>query len=273
MHRTLSGLLLSGALLSNGALAQGVTIGGTPADGEVTGIMAMFTGDLFDNFRHMERFVPTAEVAPSTDPWDLGESADSLSFTGDFLGEPIGLEEFIQRSNTSAFLVFKDDKLIYERYAHGDSKDSLHVSFSVAKSFVATLVGIALAEGKIDSLEDPIRKYLPELTSPTFENVTVEQVLQMSSGVRFNETYTDPSSDINKMTLAVQEISYLEYINGLGRDHPPGTFNHYASINTQLLGILLVKVTGQSLTEYTQQKLWQPMGMEQRGLWTLDEQG
>lgn len=269
-------LLLAPALLTGAcslAHAQGVTIGGTPAEGEATGMTAMFAGDRFENFRNMDRFMPTSTISPSPEPWDLGENADSVSFTGTFMGKPTSLQAFIDLSDTSALLVIKDGRIIHETYAHGDSRESLHTSFSVAKSFTSALLGIALAEGKIKSLDDPIRDYLPELTSQTFDGVTVKHVLQMSSGVRFNETYTDPESDINRMTTLVPPMTYLEYINTLGREHAPGTFNHYASINTQLLGILLVRVTGESLTAYMQSRLWHPLGMEQRGLWVLDEQG
>lgn len=253
--------------------AAGVTIGGTETEGEASGLTAMFAGDRFENFRHMERFVPTSVMPASTDPWKLGESRDSLTYSADFLGEDTSLEDFIELSDTSALLVIKDGEIIYEQYRHGDSRDSLHTSFSVAKSFTSALLGIALAEGKLDSLDDPLRKYLPELDSPTFDGVTVKHVLQMSSGVQFDETYSDPNSDINRMTTLVPPMTYLEYINTLGREHEPGTFNHYASINTQLLGILLVRVTGESLTEYMSSRLWQPLGMEQKGLWTLDSQG
>ena len=255
------------------ANAQGVTIGGTPAEGEAEGVTALFAGDLFENFRHMERFVPTSEMPASPDPWDLGPSADSLAFRGSFLGTDLPLEEFIALSDTSAFLVLKDGDVIYEAYDRGDSRESLHTSFSMAKSFTSAAVGIALGEGKIESLDDPIRKYLPELTSSTFDGVTVKHVLQMSSGVRFDENYRDPKSDINQMVGKVPPMTYLEYINTLERDHEPGSFNHYASINTQLLGVLLVRVTGESLTDYMTQKLWHPLGMEQKGLWTLDPQG
>ena len=166
-----------------------------------------------------------------------------------------------------------DGRVVFERYAHGDSRESLHTSFSVAKSFTSAVVGTALDEGRIGSLDDPIRTYLPELGSPTFDGVTVEHVLQMSSGVRFDERYTAPESDINRMVGQVPPMTYLEYIDTLGREHPPGTFNHYASINTQLLGILVIRVTGESLTEYMQRVLWHPLGMESRGLWTLDHEG
>jgi len=254
------------------AQAQGVTIGGTPTEGEASGFMGLFAGDLFDNFRHVERFVPTSEMKPSPKPWDLGKNQNSLSFSAEFFGAETDLDAFIKLSNTSALLVIQHGKVIYEHYAHGDSADSLHVSFSMAKSFTSALLGIALREGHIKSLDDPIRQYLPQLTSDTFTGVTIKHVLQMSSGVRFTEVYTDPEADINKMTSLVPPMSYLEYINTLGREHEPGTFNHYASINTQLLGILLISVTGESLTDYMTSRLWHPLGMEHSGLWTLDEQ-
>jgi CubicO group peptidase (beta-lactamase class C family) len=267
--------LAVGVGLASIAFAGAVTIGGTPGDGEgdADGLTAMFAGDRFENFRHMDRFVPTSEMSPSSDPWDLGPNRDAIRFSGPFRGEPTSLEEFIALSKTSAFLVIKDGVVLYERYAHGDSRESLHTSFSVAKSFTSALVGIALAEGRIDDLDDPIRRYLPELTSATFDGVTVRHVLQMSSGVRFDEDYRDPASDINRMVGMVPPMTYLEYINTLGRDHAPGTFNHYASINTQLLGLLLVRVTGESLTDYMTRRLWHPLGMEQKGLWTLDATG
>ena len=271
IFRLAAGLLA--AVISSACLAQGVTIGGTDAEGNANGFTALFAGDRFENFRHMERFVPTSKMPPSSAPWDLGKNANTLKYSGDFRGKVTSLEDFIALSDTSAFLVIKDGKILFEDYRHGDSRESLHTSFSVAKSFTSALLGIALAEGKIDSLDDPVRKYLPELTSATFDGVTIKHVLQMSSGVQFNETYTDPNSDINLMTTKVPPMTYVEYINTLGRAHEPGTFNHYASINTQLLGILLVRVAGETLTEYMNDRLWQPLGMEQPGLWVLDEQG
>ncbi len=260
---------------ATGAIAAGVTIGGTPGDGdgEAEGLTAMFAGDRFENFRNMDRFVPTSTMTASPRPWDLGKNQDTLRYEGDFHGQSTSLEDFIALSDTSAFLVVKDGVVIYERYAHGDSRESLHTSFSVAKSFTSALLGIARGEGKIESLDDPIRKYLPELTSATFDGVTIKHVLQMSSGVQFDENYSDPKSDINRMVDAVPPMTYLEYINTLGRARAPGTFNHYASINTQLLGILLVRVAGESLTEYMTRALWHPLGMEQKGLWTLDPNG
>ncbi|MFK7975846.1 MAG: serine hydrolase domain-containing protein [Halioglobus sp.] len=256
------------------SIAAGVTIGGTASsETDESGLFAMFAGDRFENFRNMQRFVPTSTMHAAKSPQDMGKNTNSLTFSGEFLGKQTSLDAFVEFSNTSALLVIKSGEIVYERYAHGDASDSLHTSFSVAKSFVSALIGIAIAEGHIDSVDDPIRKYLPALTSKTFDGVTIAHVLTMSSGTQFNETYTDPDSDINRMGVMTQTMSYLEYINTLERAHAPGTYNHYASINTQLLGILLVTVTGQSLTDYMQAKLWTPMGMEHDGLWVLDEQG
>ncbi|MEM9256382.1 MAG: serine hydrolase [Pseudomonadota bacterium] len=259
--------------LSTAALAQNVTIAGTEAGDSPTGFTAMFSGDRYENFRHMGRFVSTSTMPAAPQPWDLGPNRDSLTFTGEFLGEPKTLKEFIELSNTSSFLVLKDGEVVYEHYAHGDTRDSLHISFSVAKSFTSALVGIALGEGKIKSLDDPIRGYLPELTSDTFDDVTIKQVLQMSSGMRFTEVYTDPESDINRMSAKVPPMTYLEYVNTLPREHSPGTFNHYASINTQLLGILLVRVTGESVTNYMTSRLWHPLGMKNQGHWIMAPDG
>jgi hypothetical protein len=255
--------------------AQGVTIGGTASgsDTEKDSSTAMFTGNRFENFRNMAKFVPTSVMAASPEPWDLGPSSDSLHYTGDFHGAATSLDEFVALSDTSALLVIQDGVVVYEKYAHGDSAESLHTSFSVAKSFVSALIGISLSEGKIKSLDDPVRNYLPELTSETFDGVTIRHVLQMSSGMRFNENYMDPEADINAMIELVPPMTYLEYINTLGREREPGTFNHYVSMNTQLLGMLLIRVSGESLTDYMVRKLWHPLGMEQNGLWTLDSEG
>lgn len=257
--------------------AQGVTIGGTASNANQedaeSGLFAMFAGNRFKNFRTMERFVPTSTMHAAKAPQQLGENTNTLEFSTNFLGTPKNVDEFVDFSNTSALLVIKSGKIVYERYAHGDSSSSLHTSFSVAKSFVSALIGIAISQGHIDSVNDPIRKYLPSLTSKTFDDVTIAHVLTMSSGTQFDETYTDPNSDINRMGIMTQKMSYLEYINTLKRAHLPGTYNHYASINTQLLGILLVTVTGESLTDYMQTNLWTPLGMEHDGLWVLDEQG
>ncbi len=260
------------SLIAGSAAAQ-VTIGGTASDAEPTGIMSMFAGDRFENFRHIERFVPVAEIPANANPRPIPLALRDLQFTGMILDQPTDLEAFLARTSTSAFIVLKDGVLIYERYREGDTATSKHISFSMAKSFVSAMIGIALAEGHIRSVQDPIRKYLPELTSQTFDGVTIAHVLEMASGVKFDERYTDPDSDINQMGPIADKVGYLAYINTLDREHEPGTYNHYASINTQLLGILLGRVTGQSLTDYTIKKLWRPIGMEHDGQWVLDGQG
>lgn len=253
-----------------GTIAGGESDTGLDPGAEET--LSMFKGDLFDNFRNFRRYGKTSVIEKGK-AIAIPSAERQLIFSADLMGEPTELDAFLEKSNTSAFLVLKDGVMIYERYFHGDSVESRHMSFSVAKSFVSALVGAALADGYIKSIDEPIQKYLPELDSTTFDGVTIKHVLQMSSGIRFNEDYTDPNSDINKMVGAVQKMSYLDYINTLEREHPPGTYNHYASVNPQLLGILLIRVTGESLTEYTAEKLWKPLGMEETGYWRIDDQG
>lgn len=257
------------AMTGNSATIAG---GHSSSDSAAEKTLSMFSGDLFDNFRSFQRYGKTS-VVPIGIVKPLPSAQKPLSFSADLIGKSTDLESFLKVSNTSSFLILKDGKIIYERYLHGDSVESVHMSFSMAKSFVSAMVGVAVEEGDIASIDDPVKKYLPELTSATFNGVTIKHILQMASGVAFNEDYTDANSDINKMVAAVQTMSYLDYINTLGRAHEPGSYNHYASINPQLLGILLIRATGMSLTAYTAEKIWKPLGMEHIGMWRLDNEG
>jgi CubicO group peptidase (beta-lactamase class C family) len=257
------------AMTGNSATIAG---GHSSSDSTAEKTLSMFTGDLFDNFRSSQRYGKTS-VVPIGTVKPLPSAQKPLSFSADLIGKSTDLESFLKVSNTSSFLILKDGNIIYERYLHGDSVESVHMSFSIAKSFVSAMVGVAVEEGDIASIDDPIKKYLPELTSATFNGVTIKHILQMASGVAFNEDYTDANSDINKMVAAVQTMSFLDYINTLGRAHEPGSYNHYASINPQLLGILLIRATGMSLTAYTAEKIWKPLGMEHIGMWSLDNEG
>ena len=258
------------------AFVNAVSISGDPSDNILDSrsekLLSMFSGDLYENFRNFRNYGQTSVISTG-DVIPIPHMLQGLKFSTQLLGRETSLVDYIKFSNTSAFLVLKDGKIIFEQYSNGDSANSRHMSFSVAKSFVSALVGVALSEGKITSIDEPIQKYLPELDSPTFTGVTIKHILQMSSGVKFNEDYTDPNSDINEMVGAVQTMSFLQYINSLERAHKPGTYNHYASVNPQLLGILLIRVTGKSLTDYSAEKLWKPMGMEKTGYWSLDNEG
>jgi CubicO group peptidase (beta-lactamase class C family) len=144
----------------------------------------------------------------------------------------------------------------------------------MAKSFVSALFGIAMEEGYIKSIEQKVEEYLPELIGSGYEGVRIKDVLQMSVGVKFNEDYGDFNSDINKWGRGFAlGSSQNKFASTLVREEEPGTKLHYVSINTHVLGMIVAKATGKSLSKYLEEKLWKPMGMEYNAYWLCDNQG
>jgi CubicO group peptidase (beta-lactamase class C family) len=178
------------------------------------------------------------------------------------------LERFLTRSGTTSFLVIKDDMVIYEHYFNGYQKDSIMTSFSMAKSFDSTLVGMAIDEGKIGSVHDPITKYLPELAKrdPRFARITIQDLLMMSSGLRYNE---DPPYRDNDVTYQAADLRQAALEKTAIVD-APGKYWLYNNYHPILLGMILERVTGMSVTAYLQEKLWDPLGMEYPATWSIN---
>ncbi len=178
--------------------------------------------------------------------------------------------ELLVSTQTTAFLIIKDDRLIYENYFNGYERDSINTSFSVAKSFVSALVGIAIDEGLIDNVDDPITKYIPELQDKDsrYSAITIKHLLSMSSGLRYVEeetpfsddtkTYYDPNLRAVALSAVIEE--------------EPGKTFHYNNYNYLLLGIILERATGMPVARYMEQKLWKPLGMESSTSWSLDSE-
>jgi CubicO group peptidase (beta-lactamase class C family) len=183
------------------------------------------------------------------------------------------LEEYLDASGTTAFLVIHDDRLLYERYFDGCDESSIHTSFSMAKSFASALVGIAIDEGHINSVNEPITNYIPELLEKDerFESITIRHLLTMSSGIKYEEggdlpwseeaddTKTYYATDLRKLALENSRI-----------EGEPGEYFEYNNYNPLLIGMILERATGMSVSRYLQQKLWKPIGMEADGAWSLD---
>lgn len=179
-------------------------------------------------------------------------------------------EHFLERTNTSSFIVIKDDKILFEKYYNGFSRDSLSTSFSIAKSITSILVGMAIDDGFIKSDQEPITRWIPELADrdKRFEQISIRDLISMSSGLRYEEegnfrddeiTYYHP--DLRKAALAETEIQ-----------ESAGSHFLYNNYNPLLVGLLLERAVGKPLTEYVQKKLWEPLGMEYDGSWSTDEQ-
>jgi CubicO group peptidase (beta-lactamase class C family) len=176
----------------------------------------------------------------------------------------------------SGVLVLKDGKILMERYGMGRTPQDRWTSFSVAKSVTATLVGAAIADGKIRSLAAPVTDYLPELKGSGYDGVTVRQLLMMSSGVKWNEDYTDLKSDVAQAGFSDIEPGVnplLAYLRRLPPAAPPGTKFNYNTAETDLAGILVANAVGKPLAQYLSEKIWIPYGMERDGIWATDLSG
>ena len=144
---------------------------------------------------------------------------------------------------------------------------------SVGKSFVSALIGIALDQGHIKSIQDPVTIYVPQLEDSAYDGVSIKDILQMSSGASWNEDYGDPDSDINRsVRIFALGGSLDEFAASLTNENEPGTFNRYNSTDTQVLGMLLREATGTSVTEFMQKMLWDPIGAEDNAYWLLDSE-
>ncbi len=181
------------------------------------------------------------------------------------------LDSNLQNSLTYGFLVIRNDSILYEKYFGDVDSSDILPSFSVAKSFVGTLAQIAHQEGKIRSLQDPVTQYLPWLSKSdkAWNKVTVQNVLDMRTGVKSDETYNSPFSDVIQLGFTRNLMARLKKIK---IDSPSKHFV-YKSVNTHLLGAIVESATGEKLAGYLQKKLWLPMGMESDAAWQTDAKG
>jgi CubicO group peptidase (beta-lactamase class C family) len=224
------------------------------------------------NFLSMYQSFNATEIPASNEPFEFPVALQSLPNTFLYKAKTKALADFLVDTNTTGLLVIKNGHIVSEDYWLGHAQDKQHISFSVAKSFVSALLGIAIEEGHITSIEQPVTDYVPALMGSGYQGVRIKDVLQMSSGVGFNEDYGDFNSDINRFSRATAFGTSLdEFSASLQREKPPGTYHHYVSIDTQVLGMLLTRATGQSLTTYLSEKIWQPLGMEHPAYWLADD--
>jgi CubicO group peptidase (beta-lactamase class C family) len=229
---------------------------------------------IIHNFQHMDEAYPVTYIAPGANPFHFPKRLDYQlldSFT--FKEKTYNVEEYFKNTLTEGFLIIHKDTIVFEQYYNGLTDSTTHISWSMAKSVVSTLLGMAHDEGLFD-LEKPITDYIPQMKDTGYDGVRIKDILQMSSGVGFNEDYGDFNSDINRFGRAFAMGSSLEdFCKTLKRERKPGTYCHYVSIDTQVLGMLLANVTGKSLSDNLKEKIWDPMGMEYPAEWIIDNTG
>lgn len=193
-------------------------------------------------------------------------------------GEPLGLDvkDYMASQRTSALVIVHDGKVVLEEYGLDFGPQGKWTSFSVAKSLTSTMVGAAVKDGHIKSLDDKVSQYIDGLKGSEYDNVTVRQLLTMTSGVRWNEDYEDPKSDVARFNEHQAEDGLdvtVSYMRKLGREAPAGEKWVYKTGETNLIGVLVSEATGKPLAEYLSEKVWAPFGMEQDATWLLGSTG
>lgn len=217
---------------------------------------------------------PSRELSAPQEPFHFEPAADERVKT---LLEEIAvvndLEKFMKETGTQSFIVLKDTLLLYEGYFNGAGRNSIVTSFSVAKSFTSALIGFAIQDGFIDSVDDPITRYLPELAvrDERFSNITIQHLLRMSSGLEYQKNRSFLFNGDDPLTTYYPDQRKLALENTHIVTNPGQTFD-YNKYHPQLLGLILEKTTGISVTDYLQQKIWNPLGMEYSGSWSLDSE-
>ncbi|HEY5574024.1 MAG TPA: serine hydrolase [Anaerolineales bacterium] len=238
--------------------------------GPVTVYRVIRYGDtMIDDFK----FYPFRRLQASDSPFLFHEKAAGLSMPGVVEldgGTQADLEDLLQSNDTIAFLVIKDDALVYERYYQGHTQSSLSQSFSMAKSFTSALVGMALDDGLIASIDQPATDFIPELAEAGFEDVTIRHLLTMMSG----SNYIENDNPFGIHVILNYTPNLEREILSFGMERMPGEHWRYKSGDNALLALILDRALGPiTITDYTQERLWTPLGMQYDGLWTLDHEG
>jgi len=246
-----------------------------PQEERLSWASSLFTGvEQYQNFNRVYEFFPTSELVPSNAPL-IFEHGPSIELPSHFIFQDnlINVNEYLSRTDVTALLILKDGKIRYENYWLTGGKSVKWLSASVAKSFISALIGIAIDQGYINSVDDAVTVYVPQLKDSAYDGVRIKDILQMASGAAWNEDYSDPNSDINRsVRIFALGGSLDQFSASLKNEKKPGTFNRYNSTDTQVLGMLLREATGISVTQYMQKMLWDPIGAEDNAYWLLDSE-
>lgn len=226
-------------------------------------------------YRNVDGMFATRTISRGTDVHPLVRGAE-IAPEYEMGGERRGLDDYIQRANVAGLLVLQGDTIRLERYALGLEEHLRWSSMSMIKSLTSTLVGSALQDGSIASLDDAVSRYLPALAGSAYDAVTVRSLMTMSSGVEWNEDYTDRNSHVNRYSKSLGDKvpgGVLALMRGARALHPPGTQFNYNTGDTYVLGALLSAATGRTLADYMSEKVWSRFGMEFDAFYTLESEG
>lgn len=225
-------------------------------------------------FHNMDQIFDTRRVDNQGPVWNLPASPKTLSFTYEHAGKTYKAEDALERTFTNALLIIKNGQLVTEIYRNKTNASTHFISFSMAKSFTSTLIGLAVADGHIHSIDDPIVRYVPQLKGSAYDGVTIKQALMMRSGADFEERYDFDhpglASAAFEESLVQGRVRFASFGEILTRAYTPGTHFNYSTVETCVLGWVLERATQQSISQYMTDRLWKPLGTESYGFWLLD---
>ena len=255
----------------------------TPLGHEPIGsVREVYDGRLFpdiqvNTFRNIHRLFPTRTVrrGPVVSPLQV-QAITMGDFAFETGGKRYDLYDVLSLNRVSGLLIVQDGEIRFEKYLLGNDASTRWMSMSVVKSITGVLVGAAIQDGLIGSIDDLLVRYLPRFAGSAYDGVTIRQLLMMASGVAWNETYTDPASDRRRMLeaqIAQQPDAILDLMAALPRAAEPGTRWNYSTGETHIVGALVQAATGKPVAEYLSQKMWVPLGMESDATWWLDSPG
>lgn len=230
-----------------------------------------------NTFRNIDRLFPTRVVPRGNHVQQLPVDPKSfLDFEFSANGKTYDLYDVLSMNRVSGLLIIHNGRVLFENYLLGNDEQTRWMSMSVVKSMTAMLIGAAIQDGLIHSIDDPIALYLPRFKGTAYDAVTVRNLLQMTSGVAWNETYTDPGSDRRRMLeaqIAQQPGAILDLMAALPRAAEPGTRWNYSTGETHVVGALVQAATGKPVAEYLSEKIWSTVGMEADANWWLESPG
>lgn len=228
------------------------------------------TEQKLEGFGNIKEILPTRQVSKSQNFYPFRyDLLDLSNLKYKFKGEEFSLEDFIQTFKIAGLIVIRNGVILYESYDFGNDDTTKWVSFSVTKSVTSMLLGAAIKDGHIKSVEDKVTIYLPQLLNSNYQDVSIKQVLQMSSGIDWNEDYEDPLSDVN-IAGALNSLNLYEYLNNLNKKSSAGNKFNYNTGETNLIGGIVRAAIGDNLSNYLEKKIWKPFGMEFNAYWVID---
>jgi CubicO group peptidase (beta-lactamase class C family) len=225
-------------------------------------------------FHSMDQIFTTRKVGHAGPVWELPADTRPMDFTYRFGDETVPADAFLERAYTNALLIMKDGKIVTEIYRNNTGADTRFMSWSMAKSITSTLVGLALSEHRITSLDDPIVTYLPELKDGAYKDVTIRQVLEMRSGVDYEERYdfdNPGTAATNHIDSLIKNVTrFADMARTLKQKHKPGAVFEYKTIDTAVLGWLVERVSGMTASAYLASRVWEPLGAQSDGFFIMD---